>query len=284
MKKEKNKINFHKYWFLSFIIVFFFLISGNSLIFAQKNIGIKDTILYHDGFNSNVPVYSDINLQGAVDLTVKFRINLLLIDVKSISAGVDFGVNETSPSFKIVDTNLTESILEVSASNFNISNNGILFNIVLETLAGPDSVTFIEPFEVKINGVIDNSIILEKGKIVIGIPVYPIINEGIQEVFPNPFSYDGTVQFSIRDNTKIKFTMYSSNGRLVGTIPGESAFKYWFYDKKNVLIPDITNYTFTRGYYKFNFEVIDWKFASGLYSLVLETNRGVYETKLLLLK
>jgi roadblock/LC7 domain-containing protein len=78
--------------------------------------------------------------------------------------------------------------------------------------------------------------------------------------------------------------MYSSNGRLVGTIPGESAFKYWFFDKKNVLIPDITNYTFTRGYYKFNFEVIDWKFASGLYSLVLETNRGVYETKLLLLK
>lgn len=259
------------------------LLSGNSL-FSQEKIEIRDTILYRNGSTYNLPVYSNISLQNVQNLKLKIKFNHLLVNITSVATGNGYGIKETNSFFSINTENFLESYLEITATDFNSDYSGILCGIQLETLAGPDSIAVISPIEITINGSNNSTISLLQGKIMIGLPVYPIINEGIQEIFPNPFAYKGTVQFSIKDDTYVKFFIYSSNGRLIGSIPGETAFKYDFYDKKNNHIPEIKNYNFTRGYYKFTFEVINWKFSSGLYTLVMETNRGVYESKLLLLK
>lgn len=285
MKNNKNNnlfngiINHSK-----IILIISIIILGRFTLLSQEKIEIKDTVLYRNGSTYILPVYSNISLQSVQNLKLKIKFNHLLVDITGIQAGSEYGIKETNSFFSINTENFIESYLEITASDFNSDYSGILFGIQLETLAGPDSIAIISPIEITINDEINTAISLLQGKIMIGLPVYPIINEGIQEIFPNPFAYKGTVQFSIKDDTYVKFFIYSSNGRLIGSIPGETAFKYDFYDKKNNHIPEIKNYNFTRGYYKFTFEVINWKFSSGLYTLVMETNRGVYEAKLLLLK
>jgi hypothetical protein len=253
-------------------------------LFSQEKIEIKDTVLYRNGSTYTLPVYSNLALDNVKSLKLKIKFNYLLVNITSVSAGEGYGIKETNSFFSINTDNYLESYLEINASDFNTNYSGILCGIKLETLAGPDSIAIMTPIEITINNEINSSISLIPGKIKIGLPVYPIINEGIQSIYPNPSDTHGTIIFSIRDNTKVKFSIYSANGRLIGTIPGETAFKHTFYDKTNKEIPDISNYTFTRGNYKFTFEVIDWKFSSGLYTLLMETNRGVYEAKLLLLK
>lgn len=276
-----KKIYIKKIHYIIYILIFISAFSSSS---AAEFLKFNDTTLIHSGKNYLVPVYSNLNLSGVSNVKILIKFNSLLIDIKAVYGGNNFGFNEASPSYNLNTTNLQESYLEVTGTQFNSVNSGVLFNILLETLAGPDSIAIMSPIQVTVNGEINSNLDLTEGKIKIGIPVYPIINEGISEVFPNPCSSKGTVTFSIRDDTKVKFFVYSSNGRLIGTIPGENAFKYKVLDKTNSEIADVENYNFSRGYYKLVFDVISWKFSSGTYFLVLETSRGTYEAKLLLLK
>ncbi len=283
----KKRIKSHKYSLqkninlLIFSILLLFL--GFTNLFSAGFVSIQDTTLIHSGTNSRIPVYSNVDFSQVNNAKFTFKFNGLLLNIKGVYAAEENGCKEAGSSFTVDLTNLKEATLEVTATQFNPTNNGILFSIELETLAGQDSIAFLTPSEITLNDVIDNSIELKAGRIKIGLPVYLIINEGIQEVYPNPFYFNGTVNFSIRDDSKINFKVYSLNGKLIGSIPGNDGFKSWFYDKSNNLILILQLYIH-RGYYKFIFEIIDWKFIFRTIFPCLETVHGTYETKLLLQK
>jgi len=196
----KKRIKSHKYSLqkninlLIFSILLLFL--GFTNLFSAGFVSIQDTTLIHSGTNSRIPVYSNVDFSQVNNAKFTFKFNGLLLNIKGVYAAEENGCKEAGSSFTVDLTNLKEATLEVTATQFNPTNNGILFSIELETLAGQDSIAFLTPSEITLNDVIDNSIELKAGRIKIGLPVYLIINEGIQEVYPNPFYFNGTVNFS----------------------------------------------------------------------------------------
>ncbi|OGU58182.1 MAG: hypothetical protein A2X64_06970 [Ignavibacteria bacterium GWF2_33_9] len=285
MKKTKfNILNQKKSGYNLIFLIFLSFFAGLNFAQSKAFVQVPDTTLYHSGSTYSLPLLSNIDMTNVNSLKITLEFSELLIDFKGIQAGANYGINENAPDYQLTFDSNNIATLEIYSTSFNSSYSGELCNLLIETLAGPDSVAVIFIKNIEINGEILNDIDLISGNITIGIPIFPIIKEGINLVYPNPFSTDCTISFSIRDDTKVKFEIFSLNGKLIGSSSGEGAFSYVCLDKNNQPIENMNNNLFTRGYYKFILSTINWKFASGLYFIVMKTERGTYETKLMLLK
>lgn len=273
---------------MKIIIQFFFILSVFLIIasnaYSGTYIEIKDTTLIRNGNTSKVPIYSNVVLNSNNNLSITLQLNSLLVDIKGVEGGPEFGINELNPNYELDKSNLTATKLTIKGSKLNPNYTGKLCNILLETLAGPDSITFITPQELAIQGLVDTNVTMKSGKIYIGIPVYEKITEGISEIFPNPFTDNSTISFIVKEDTKINFKFYSMLGRLVTSIPGETSIDYTFYDKMGNKIDDITDYTFTRGLYKMNFKAVNWLFSAGNYYVVMQTKLGTYHSNFIHIK
>lgn len=269
---------------IKFVYIITILILINSIAHSESFIEIKDTTLLRNGKISKLPVYSNIDLSNINNLIISFELNSLLLDIKGIEGGSDFGINEISPTFEIDNSTFTKTKLTIYGKQLNSNYTGKLCNIILETLAGPDSIANLNPVGLSINGNPDTNINLKPGKIFIGTPLYEKITEGIGEIFPNPFTNDATISFIVKEDTKINFKIYSMSGRLVTSIPGEKAIEYQFYDTSGEKIDDITDHIFTRGLYKMKFNAVDWLFSAGNYYIVMQTKLGTYHSNFIHIK
>ncbi len=267
--------------FILFIVI---LIWIPKIVFAQSFVEIKDTTLFHNGGTFKIPIYGNFDLANVNDLSITLEFNYQLLYIKGVEGGSQFIINDSNPSYTINSADYAHSTIQISTNRINLTNNGILANLLVEPLAGPDSIAILNPIEIQINGVTQPQIALKEGKINIGLPVYETINEGISQIYPNPFFEEGTISFYIKEPTKVTFKIYSMLGRLVSLIPGNGLVNYIFYDKNGNEITDFTNYTFIRGFYKVKINTIPWMFAAGNYFIVMETKLGTYHSNFIHLK
>ncbi len=251
---------------------------------SQNYINIPDTTFPRTGKIYSLPIYSDINFQNANKILIKIYFNFRLIDIKYINGGTNYAFGELTPLFKIDATNPDSAILEISSNQINPNYSGMLCSISLETLVGSDSIAVFSPFYIEINDTSMTDLSFGNGTILIGDPVYPVLHEGISQIYPNPYSYFENVIFTIEDSTTVNFYIYSLLGQLVTEIPGSSLLNYQVYDNSGKEIPNITNYKYPRGIYRLYFESIPWKFSSSAYSIVMVSKKGTFRSNFIYLK
>jgi len=252
--------------------------------FSQNYINIPDTTLPRTGKIYSLPIYSNLDLTNADNVKIRIHFNYLLIDIKSITGGVVYAFNEQNPTYTIDATTPEQAILEITSNQINQNYSGMLCSINLETLAGSDSIATFSPFYFEINGTEEPDINYQNGIIFIGDPVYPVLHEGISQIYPNPYSYFENVVFTIEDETTVDFYIYSTLGQLATKIPGSTILKYKVFDNTGNEIPNLENYRFPRGIYRLYFESIPWKFSSSAYSIVMVTNKGTFRSNFIHLK
>ena len=252
--------------------------------FSQEYIKIPDTTLIHNGQNYLLPIYTNINLSDVNDISLKISYSYSLIDIKSVQISENTIMSGQNPNFNISLINKDTSEIIISSESINKSGNSVLCYIELETLYGLDSIAFINPLEVKINGETKENLNFIPAQIQIGYALEPIIKEGISKVYPNPFDSYFLVEFGIETPTKLDFTIFSSLGQNVMTLPNQSGLNYIFFDSKGKKIDNPLNYEFEKGYYKLEVKAIPWEFSSGLYFLQLTTKSGFFNTNLLHIK
>jgi len=257
------------------LLILLILLNSNLNILSQSSVIVPDGDAPR-GFVSNILVQGTI--PGPVaEITIKFRYNALLLDIKKITGGPDFAFTDGEINFDNNMTILDSAILTISGLNVQPVENGTICVVELEGLAGPDSIAIFEPVEMLINGEEPGNIDYLSGILTIGDPVFQRFPENLGSNYPNPFNFNTKFPFSINKKTKVKFYIYSLDGNLVQEIPHPSPIiEYYFFDSNGKPMKDALSNGFERGKYEIELIPVNWKVAKGIYFMIMETSKKVY--------
>jgi hypothetical protein len=149
----------------------------------------------------------------------------------------------------------------LNCSEYPRAANGLLLYIETEILAGRDSAGTILVKGIRSGGM-DTPFTQQGGTFVFSDPaIIPTPAEGIGECFPNPFIFTTRIPYTIAKETVVHFGLFDVKGRLVYDFetfsqkPGNHVFEL------RVENPD--------------------NFASGAYTVRMQTDNGVYNTNIL---
>lgn len=225
-----------------FAVAFFSIVST----YAGSNltITVPDTIVQRAAIFS-IPIrVSNFPAGQILSAQVQLSYNPSLFVIRSIFGGVS---NIFQCSQMKVDTTVapsednclpaTRATLTVSCDSLkNNGGDGILFSIGMQALAGSETVGVIDPLKLFINGT-STTATVQSGKITIqgGLPIMQIFQDGLLGCYPNPIRGYSTITFdySLADDTNVKFELFSMGGTLVKEFPeigghcGNSTFQYF---------------------------------------------------------
>ena len=263
------------------------LLMLGSQAMAQLTIAVPDTTI--DRFGSYlIPIKFEIQkpLNG-IDLSFQLRFNDSIISIKSAQGGGQYAIKSQLPPLTYEYPKNSEAYTRVIASGVTLDGSGILCMLEIRGLVFSDSIAYITPDSVLINGNLYTGAVLQRGKIkVIGLPFSIKIPDAIGHNYPNPFptyANETRFDFSIESETKISFVVYNTYGRMVLTSEdNDGTFTVLSLDDSksfNNLDGD-----FSRGNYILVLSPNSWIFSGGPYYLVMKTSRGTSITNFLYLK
>ncbi len=264
----------HRYFNKS-LFTLLILLNSNLLIFSQSSVIVPDGDTPR-GYVSEILVIGTI--PGPVsEIQIKFRYNAQLLDIKKITGGAGFAFAGPDITFNNNMAIMDSAIITIIGSNVQPVENGTIFVVEIEGLAGPDSIAILEPIELKVNGDKPDSIVYIPGRMRIGDPVFQRFPENLGLNYPNPFNFNTIFPFSINKKTKVKFYIYAIDGKLVQEIPSDSPMiEYYLFDSNGKPMKDAINNSFEMGTYEIELIPINWKVAKGIYFLVMETSIKIY--------
>ena len=188
-----------------------------SHIAHSSSITINDTSAVK-GLVINIPVETVITEEfdyneDSNTFRVEFEFNALMLDIKGAI------IDETT---LVTDANISSNVI-LNNSDFRKSSisvefdanldfqKGILFYLVTEIFAGPDTLANITPNLFMLNNVIQESAFNE-GVISIPEPVSEIDKSFLSTFYPNPFHRYAKADLSLTKPTKIKVATYNISG------------------------------------------------------------------------
>lgn len=270
------------------LILFFVIFISTYLVsYSQPAVRVSDATAPR-GTSTLIDVTGTIDFGNAGELVFYFTFNAYLYDIKSVKTGNNFGLNSiTSDGFKVIINPMGLSELIVKSNDYKNISNGILFQIELEGLAYKDSIGFIIPDSVALNGTKINNLSLNQGRIVVpGLPIYDDFGEGLGYCYPNPFHYTVNIPFYLESSQKIKLTVFSLAGKKVPIHEINMEQNRLFKKETNgtrVPLENIDSELAT-GYYEYVFTPEYWEMSSGIYYVFLITNDKVYSKSLIFFK
>ena len=121
---------------------------------------------------------------------------------------------------------------------------------------------------------------------VLGPPIFQIKLDNLGIGYPSPFPTNttNTIKFPviIQQSSTLSFAIYTCDGReIVSSAENESMFE--LFNEKNVKL-ELSDNLYDAGSYELHFNPDNTKIASGLYFLVMKTDRGVYNTNFIYCK
>lgn len=215
-------------------------------------------------------------------LEYTFNANVLNIDTlnfKDINPFVD------SVRVDIDLSDLNNAVLKISfdeKGNFGLAG----LCIVVEGLAGADTVTMLTPTKIIIDDIEVRDVTFVPGTITVRSPsVVPGITEGLSQNRPNPFSDWTTFQFGLNKDSEISFAIYGYGGRkLFDDDTVDKIFKFKIHSESGDLISEYKGISFKRGNYSLSLQPASWELSSGPYFIVMKTESGVYKTNFMYIK
>ena len=267
----------------TFIFIILIIISSfcSPKLQSQDHIYFRDTNIQRADIY-NFVIYSDFkNIKDGDNIDLILSYDTRIIFIRGLITGNGYWVDQPSVN---PDTNLTRldsAIIKISAKNVKVINNNIFCILQIEGLASSDSICRIVPRQLIINEKTVTDAKLDTGIIkVLGPSIYPNNPDNLGNGYPSPFptTITSTIKFpfSIQKPSKLTFAIYTCDGRqIISTSDNDGMFEIY----KNITNKiNLTENPYDAGSYELHFNPDITKIASGLYFLIMKTDRGVYNT------
>jgi len=265
-----------------FYFLFLFAVLCPELLLSQSVISLRDTTVPR-GSIYKINVTGKIEPSNSTSVKIVFTYDARIIDIKAVNGGTAFALNCNPLSTTFDLSRLDSAKLEISCNNISTDKN-VICSIDVEGLVGPDSIGYLAPKEIYVDGKLQVGTNLSGGRI--EVPGYPIIQKYVERLgqnYPNPFGGMTTFPFVIDRSTNLKFYIYSTAGQLiVSSETDESNFAVYFISSGGKIKKNINNETFTTGKYLLEFSP-SLTFSQGSYFLLMVTN-NTYNSNFIYLK
>ena len=261
--------------------IFFFLpifILSYFHLFSQTTILIPDTLIPR-GKIYHINISGSINQNPINNLKLTFLFDSRIIDIKSVTSSPNSVIKCNPPVYNFNYDKTDSATLEINCDNVQNISNGIICSFDIEGLVGPDSVAYLNPTGVFINGIQDSNAIFKKGLIAVpGVPIFQKYIERLGQNYPNPFNATSFFPFTIENSAKVKFLIYSSYGQLISSSDKNDGTMIVLMSTKNgnKIINNLDN-KLNEGDYLLQYSP-SLKLSSGVYFLDMITDFGVYNT------
>lgn len=266
------------------LLVISLLITATSLTYAegdQINLTVRDTVINRGNLNL-IPISGKISVAEKKTLKIRIKFNAIVIDIKKAYGQANTAIIDAEPQVNINLDDLENAYIDITTDNYKNTDNGVICYLETEGLVAPDTITTLVPQVISLGDTVPNSVVTSGKVIVSGMPIFLAENESLENNFPNPFIERTTFKFRILKDSQVRFKIYSPEGRKVFDLQeyNENA-KYKITDNQGNQIVNPESYTFTKGEYHLELTPIPWKFASGAYFMIMETDNGAYKTNFL---
>jgi len=255
--------------FKVFTIIFFIIFNINYL-FSVDKIEIPDTLIPR-GSIYKLPVKGSFDSKAT---NVKFILlfNSRIIDIKSALGSNNYVLKCSTPAISFNFDNLDSSYAEISCDSVQTNSNDTICMLNVEGLVGPDSITYLQPYKLYINGT--EVINFDNKKSKITVPGYPIErkqSEFLGMSYPNP-SY-GLIYFpfEVLNKTNIKFSIYDLSGNVIADSKTDNDFFKLLVSGSFQQV----NSSIDKGKYLLSYEPFLW-LSCGNYFLVMQTDKNIF--------
>ncbi|MBM2816223.1 MAG: hypothetical protein HW421_2985 [Ignavibacteria bacterium] len=267
-------------------IIFFFIVFAVSLP-AQINIEIPDTSIQR-GFAHKIllDVTGNINLKGIKEIKIIFQYNALLLDISSVRGGSDCAMGNALPfiSKNYPLNHFDSAYFVVSDTVINSKSQGKICSLEIEGLAGDDSIAYIKPYRLYIDG-IEKQFSEKTARITLkGDVTKPYINEGLDLPYPNPFDEFTLIPVSINKTSKVNFSLYSIDGTKIDFGKETGTLNFSILDENGKEVDYFFTKELTAGYYTLKVKVDMLRASCCMYFIVMETGMGIYNRKIVINK
>lgn len=277
---ERNKNYYIKQWIIVFFVCF---LPFNSQ--SQITIRVNDTTL-QKGSISEIPLYGRFTQTGVTELQLEIEYNALNFNILGVEGDENFIMRCPNTLDSLDYSDITRSKILIKCDDIQNMEAGIFCNLIVETLTAPDSVSDIKPISIIVDGKIPDSVSMIPGRILVpGTIVIQTFPEGIESNFPNPFYEYTNFPISIHEPTKLRFRIYSGDGKYVISNDELKDFiELTFYKNNTELpVPNIEQ-KMDKGKYYLKLIPDNMQFASGTYFLIMFTDNSVYSRKFIYIK
>ena len=226
-----------------------------------------------------IPVFGNTNNDFAShNIEYSFELKGAVVKVAEVLGGNDFAFEETKPNFTLEEQQGGKYTLKVFSQKVKSNFEGKLFEVVLDIFPQIDfyyknyffihitpTKLAIDEEEVAINAV--------SGTISINnIVTNQTYEEQFSHAFPNPFSYETVIFFSIEEETTLKLTIYNYIGETIQEIPkNDNVFHYILINAEREIIDFNEQYILNKGLYKIVLRPIKPLASIGTYKLLFQT-------------
>ncbi len=262
---------------LSWLIIFFIYINFQPIYSLEIN--IQDTIIYQGENNkAKIPIIGTIHNQSIQSIKLIIIYNAYGLSINNVIGKNNFMMRSEKPLFINNLENLDSAKLEIYDNNVQSLVNDTICILEIEGLVSFDSLAYLKIDKVFINDIEQNELTPKIAKIkIIGTVIQPNFEEGLGYNYPNPFFSDTRIPFFVNNTTKIRFIFFSSSGEIIqDSWDDENSVELIYFDKNGQILAVTPNYLFRRGEYTLYINPLSWRFASGIYTLVMKTDFGVY--------
>ncbi len=264
---------------IKYSIIVFILLSA--LLPAQNSIRIIDSTITRD-FYTDIPLVGTIEGTSLNELRVELIFDSRIIDIKSASGQTGYAMQETTPEFTIDYKKIDSAHVIIRSTNPAPVNDGIICMLHIRGLVYSDSIAYILPKRLLINGQ-EVSANFQAGNIkVLGTPVFPIFPDNLSLGYPNPFAYRVRFNFSLKETSSVKFIVYSLNGVRIIDSDNSNGMLEVLSDENNVPINDLNS--LKKGGYYVLFTPKFQEIASQYFIFVMKTDRNVFNTNIIYCK
>jgi hypothetical protein len=255
----------------------FVIICASINLLSNNKIQINDTTI-NRGVISEIKITGSLSEANVNDLKIILEFNYLMIDIKEVIGSSDFIMKCPKIDTAYNIDNITKTSMTISCNDIQSIENGVFCILKVEGLASSDSLLLLKPMKLIVNGKESENIETRIGKIFIpGTPIFQTFPENIGNNFPNPFFEETIFPISIHEPTKVKFYIYTTDGRFIlsNEKPNEMLKLSFYKDRTEIPISNL-NEKLEKGFYRLKLLPDNMRFASGEYYLIMVTNLGVY--------
>lgn len=263
------------------IIIFALFFIGAVTANAQNSVEIPDTTLERASIYK-IPVFFYSESDDIEDVSFHIEYDKMLLDIKNVEIGESTSASELN-SFELFDSeDGSRSFFRADLQYGNASDDNILCYIILEALAGPDSIAFLNTEKLIVNGEeideydFQNSTIFIPGEL-----IYPGNLETFSHNYPNPFYYETKFNLNLTTNSNIEIKLYNTGGKLVAEYPGEQTDVAKFIIRKDGIDVENNFDPLVPGDYSIVLLPYSSRFSSGIYYFYLRTDANIYKRNLI---
>jgi hypothetical protein len=263
---------------IKILIALLLFLGSSGFLLSQNFITISDTTVTRSEY-STLSLYGTISQSPVNSLSIEIIYDSRVLDIKSASGGTGMAITEASPDFKTDFSRLDSARITITSNSAASINNGIICRLLVKGLVFSDSVGYVRPTRLIVNG---SEVTFNTGTSrikVTGNLIFPNFPDNLGDAVPNPFFGSTRLNFSLEKPSAISFSVYNMIGLLISESVSDKDFFKVFDAKTNAPI-NLTAPLKEGGYYL----VLSpdyFQVASGYYILFMKTDRGLFNKNLI---